>query len=303
LEALEERIGEALAGVGLSEEVLHRYEAADLEHAVEHAVLFNLPVAVGDVDETELSGWVLNTGGVNVVPLKAENFEVDAFVADIVVGVDGSFAAARIYDPSESTDEENAPVGVGEIALRVNMNTAHVGIILKQQKEDVIEIVGGEIERSKGVAEIFPLFRAIATDLNLPLAIALWAFIFVQFWGIQTLGVRTNFGKFIGLGKATVVSGPIGVFVGILEIISEVARIISFTFRLFGNIFAGEIVLFMSAFLVPLLAASVFYGLELFVGFIQAFVFAMLTLVFAVTAVAHGEHGHDEESEESAMEH
>ena len=77
--------------------------------------------------------------------------------------------------------------------------------------------------------------------------------------------------------------------------ISELARIISFTFRLFGNIFAGEVVLFMAAFLVPFLAATVFYGLEVFVGFIQAFVFAMLTLVFAVTAVSHGEHGHDAE--------
>jgi F-type H+-transporting ATPase subunit a len=84
-------------------------------------------------------------------------------------------------------------------------------------------------------------------------------------------------------------------------VISEIARIISFTFRLFGNIFAGEVVLFMAAFLVPFLAATVFYGLEVFVGFIQAFVFAMLTLVFAVTAVSHGEHGHDaEEAEENA---
>ena len=159
----------------------------------------------------------------------------------------------------------------------------------------MIAIEGGQIERSKGVAEIFPLFRAIATDLNLPLAIALWAFIFVQLWGIQSLGLGTNFGKFIGVGGAAVVKGPIGFVVGLLEIISELARIISFTFRLFGNIFAGEVVLFMAAFLVPFLAATVFYGLEVFVGFIQAFVFAMLTLVFAVTAVSHGEHGHDEE--------
>ena len=87
--------------------------------------------------------------------------------------------------------------------------------------------------------------------------------------------------------------------VGILEIISELARLISFTFRLFGNIFAGEVVLFMSAFLVPFLAATVFYALEVFVGFIQAFVFAMLTLVFAVVATAHGEHeaGHETETE------
>ncbi|MXY80140.1 MAG: F0F1 ATP synthase subunit A [Chloroflexi bacterium] len=201
-----------------------------------------------------------------------------------------------MYTDREPESAENRAPSAGEAAVPVSLNTAHIGIILKQDQEGVIDIgAGGEFERSKGVAEIFPLFRAIATDLNLPLAIALWAFIFVQLWGIQSLGLRTNFGKFIGVGGAAVVKGPIGFVVGLLEIISELARIISFTFRLFGNIFAGEVVLFMAAFLVPFLAATVFYGLEVFVGFIQAFVFAMLTLVFAVTAVSHGEHGHDEE--------
>ena len=94
----------------------------------------------------------------------------------------------------------------------------------------------------------------------------------------------------MGVGSAAVVKGRIGVVVGFLEIISEISRIVSFTFRLFGNIFAGEIVLFMSAFLVPFAITTVFYGLEVFVGFIQAFVFAMLALVFAVTAISHGEH-------------
>ena len=156
------------------------------------------------------------------------------------------------------------------------------------------------LKDSEGIGEIFPWFRSIATDLNLPLAIALWSFIFVQIWGVQSLGAGGNFGRFIGVGKAAVVKGPIGVMVGFLEVISEIARIVSFTFRLFGNIFAGEILLFMAAFLVPFLAATVFYGLEVFVGFIQAFVFAMLTLVFAVTAVSHGEH---EEEHEDAGGH
>ncbi len=285
---IEERIEHGLAEVGLSEEVRHRYEADDMEAAVEHALLFNLPIAMSDVGEPELSGWVMDSGGVNIVPVKADDFTYDPFLEPVLAGIDGSFAQSRV-----AIDRE--PPGPGESALPVNLNTAHIGIILKQAHEDVIAIEGGQIERSKGVAEIFPLFRAIATDLNLPLAIALWAFIFVQLWGIQSLGLRTNFGKFIGVGGAAVVKGPIGFVVGLLEIISELARIISFTFRLFGNIFAGEVVLFMAAFLVPFLAATVFYGLEIFVGFIQAFVFAMLTLVFAVTAVSHGEHGHDEE--------
>ena len=81
--------------------------------------------------------------------------------------------------------------------------------------------------------------------------------------------------------------GIIDIFVGLLELVSELSRMVSFTFRLFGNIFAGEVLLIMMGFLVPLLVINIFYGLELFVGFIQAFVFAMLTLVFAQTAVSH----------------
>ena len=296
MHAVEERIEHGLEAAGLTEEVRHRYEADDLEAAVEHAMLFNFPIAVTDVGEPELSGWVMDSGGVNVVPVKADDFTYDPFLEPVIAGLDGSFANGRV-----AIDRE--PPGDGEGALGVSLNTAHIGIILKQEQAGVIDIEGGVIERSKGVGEIFPLFRAIATDLNLPLAIALWSFIFVQLWGIQSLGLGTNFGKFIGVGRAAVVKGPIGVVVGLLEVISELARIISFTFRLFGNIFAGEVVLFMAAFLVPLLAATVFYGLELFVGFIQAFVFAMLTLVFAVTAVSHGEHGHDEEEAEETAGH
>jgi len=89
--------------------------------------------------------------------------------------------------------------------------------------------------------------------------------------------------------------GVIDIFVGFLELIAEFARIISFTFRLFGNMLAGEILLLVMTFLIPLLLALPFYGLELFVGAIQAFVFAMLTLVFGALAVtSHDEHDEEE---------
>jgi F-type H+-transporting ATPase subunit a len=84
-------------------------------------------------------------------------------------------------------------------------------------------------------------------------------------------------------------------FVGILELLSEFIRIISFCFRLFGNIFAGEVLILMLTFLMPFLFVDVIYGLELFVGFIQASVFALLTLVFATMAVEH--HGEEEHHE------
>ena len=112
--------------------------------------------------------------------------------------------------------------------------------------------------------------------------------VMVHFWGFSALGVWGHMGKYINFKE-----GPIGFFVGILEGISEIARVISFTFRLFGNIFAGEVLLIVMMFLLPLIGIIPFLGLELFVGVIQAFIFAMLTLVFAVMATtAHGGEHH-----------
>jgi F-type H+-transporting ATPase subunit a len=83
----------------------------------------------------------------------------------------------------------------------------------------------------------------------------------------------------------------INAYVGILELISEISRVLSFGFRLFGNIFAGEIVLATMAFLVAFLIPVPFYALEVFIGFVQALVFMMLTLVFFhMASISHGEH-------------
>jgi F-type H+-transporting ATPase subunit a len=147
----------------------------------------------------------------------------------------------------------------------------------------------------KRLGILIPYFRSMNTDINSPLSIAIWAMIFIEFWGITALGAFKYISKFLNL------SSPINFFVGILEFIAEVARIISFTFRLFGNMLAGEILLLVMTFLVPFLVAVPFYALEVFVGLIQAFVFAMLTLVFGVLAVSsHEGHGEDHGSEEYA---
>lgn len=143
---------------------------------------------------------------------------------------------------------------------------------------------------------ISPYFRSVNTDVNAPAAIALYSFIFVEFWGLTALGPG-YLGKFVNFGgfRRGPMNGVIDLFVGILEFISELSRMISFTFRLFGNVFAGEVLLVMITALAPLVLIQLFFGLELLVGVIQAFVFAMLTLVFAQTAVAH--HGGDEHDE------
>jgi len=137
------------------------------------------------------------------------------------------------------------------------------------------------------------LLRGANTDINVPLAIALVSFCSVEYWGITSMGFRIYMSKFIRLAslrKGKIFTGLVEAFVGVLEAISEGIRIISFTFRLFGNMTAGEILLLVSAYLIPFVFATVFYGLELFIGLVQALIFAGLTLVFASTAVTrHGE--------------
>ncbi len=143
-----------------------------------------------------------------------------------------------------------------------------------------------------------PYFRSMNTDLNSPLSIAIVAMSFVEFWGITALGFFRYGSKFLNF------SSPLHFFVGLLEIVAETARVVSFTFRLFGNLLAGEIVLLVMTFLLPFIVALPFYGLEMFVGVIQAFIFAMLTLVFGVLAVsAHDDHSEHEPAEAAVAVH
>ncbi|MXZ92793.1 MAG: F0F1 ATP synthase subunit A [Chloroflexi bacterium] len=145
--------------------------------------------------------------------------------------------------------------------------------------------VGGEFKLATH------LVRPAGTDLNMPLALALVSFLFVEYWGFRAHG----FGylkKFFAFGDILRgrPSGLINVFVGLLELVSELVRIVSFTFRLFGNMTAGEILVIMITFLVPFVATQFVFGLELLVGLIQSVIFAGLTLVFLSVAVSHEEH-------------
>jgi len=166
----------------------------------------------------------------------------------------------------------------------------------------------GSIVITNAHGEAVHLLRGANTDINVPLALALISFAFVEYWGIRSVGGIKYFSKFFnvsrffkGFGKlfkgklragiSSLFNGVIDIFVGILEALSELVRIVSFTFRLFGNMTGGEILLLMMLFLVPWVLAIPFYGLELLVGFVQALIFGGLTLVFATIAVSspHGE--------------
>lgn len=152
------------------------------------------------------------------------------------------------------------------------------------------------------------LIRGANTDVNTPLAIALVSFVFVIFYGLKTLGISWlgqyfHFGPFfrsigrIFKGKFSLMdifSGAIEAFVGLLELLSLFIRNVSFTFRLFGNMTAGEILLLIAAFLLPFVMPLPFYLLELLIGIVQALIFSLLTLVFVSMAVApaHGAEAH-----------
>lgn len=146
------------------------------------------------------------------------------------------------------------------------------------------------------------LLRGANTDINIPLALALVSFVVVEYWGLSTLGIGKYLKKFfnfkpvgsaikkiftgkIGPGFSSLFNAIINTFIGLLELLLEFVRIISFTFRLFGNMTGGEILLLMITFLLPFIIGIVFYGLELLVGFVQALIFAGLTLSFAAIAV------------------
>ena len=161
---------------------------------------------------------------------------------------------------------------------------------------NLIEIVPGLgtiglWEEHEGRRIIVPFIRSSSADLNVTLAIAITSVLATQILGIAVLGGIKYAGKFlVPPWKAPYI---VGTFVGLLELVAEMAKVVSFSFRLFGNIFAGEVLLTVALFLVPYIVPLPFLLLEIFVGLVQAVVFSMLTLVFMKMAITgHEEHAH-----------
>jgi F-type H+-transporting ATPase subunit a len=154
-----------------------------------------------------------------------------------------------------------------------------------------------------GEVELVPLLRPANSDLNMTVAMAVFAVVLSHVLGVATIGFFKYANKFIklgdlyksfGKGGVSIMTAVIEFFVGFLEIISEVAKLVSLSFRLFGNIFAGEVLLTVLAGLIAYFLPLPFMFLELLVGLIQALVFSMLTLVYLTIAttpvVSHDAH-------------
>jgi F-type H+-transporting ATPase subunit a len=147
-----------------------------------------------------------------------------------------------------------------------------------------------------GVGSIFvdhagahvPLLRAPAADLNMTLALAIIAFLVIEITGVAILGFFKYWSKYVNF------SSPVNFVVGIIELLSNVGRLISFSFRLFGNVFAGEVMIAVAVFFVAWLLPVPLIAFEVFVGFIQAVVFSMLTLFFIKLSIMepHGNESH-----------
>ncbi len=172
----------------------------------------------------------------------------------------------------------------------------------------ILAAVGFHDPHAEG--ELIPILRSPSTDLNFTLALALVAMVLVQYYGVRANGLG-YFAKFFNLGgilkgvqiargkrKGNAVGaflmGLLDLYLSLVELISEVAKILSFSFRLFGNIFAGEVLLLVIPFLLSFLVPLPFLGLEMFVGLIQAFIFAVLTLAFlSMATLSHGSEQHE----------
>lgn len=137
-----------------------------------------------------------------------------------------------------------------------------------------------------------PFLRSVNTDLNVTLALTIITVIVIELAGIFALGLFTYGSKFINFSGKHIGERILNFVVGLIELVSEAGRLVSFSFRLFGNIFAGEVLIGVVAFFVPYVLPVPLMAFEFFVGFIQAAVFAMLTLFFIKMAVTPPHHAH-----------
>jgi F-type H+-transporting ATPase subunit a len=156
----------------------------------------------------------------------------------------------------------------------------------------------------EGALELIPIFRPANTDLNMTLAMAVLSVLGSHVLGAIAIGFWKYLGRFIKIypvwkalrnfNPTALLVAVIELFVGFIEIFSEVAKMVSLSLRLYGNIFAGEVLLTVIASLVSYFVPLPFMALEILVGVVQAAVFSMLTLVYLnlSTTESHGESEH-----------
>ncbi|CUS04577.2 putative ATP synthase subunit a [Candidatus Promineifilum breve] len=220
--------------------------------------------------------------------------ELTAAAAAAGEEVDHTALEEAMHEAGLAEDETNA-WGLRDGLFLIRADNAQEGAAIETDSHG--RAVGRNIETADWT--IVPLLRPASTDLNFTLAFALIAMVMVQYFGFKHLGFSylQKFFPFLEKNWVDKVKGnPIKAIdpaVGILELVSEISKIISFSFRLLGNMFAGMVLLFVMGYILSV-ANLAFFGLELFVGVIQALVFALLTLIFMNSATEHHGGGGEE---------
>lgn len=244
-----------------------------------------------------VSNWSGLIPGVGTIGVWHEHHASDpASEIDVEHGEEGDHAEEGDHDEEGDHGEEEGEDEGDDHGLNLNGTMAErpLGNQIAMSDGKIVFASSDSIEASPVAAEegekyLVPLFRPPTASLNFTFAIAILTMVIVQYYGFKKLGTG-YLQKFFTLRGEGAMKG-INAFVGILELVSELSRILSFAFRLFGNIFAGEVMLATMAFLVTFILPVPFYFLELFVGFVQALVFMMLALIFFTLA----EHSHGDE--------
>ncbi len=297
----------AEAGDGLSEDELEELQRAETEalEAYEKAEreverqLIRLEAAEGlerveaaleSLEEVESGDAITFT--VSEVTHEGLTFETLAGLrADVAAAVANAQAAETEEDLETEVSDLKAELGSLEDFYKTQLEWPTATLTFD---EDLLDS-----DAAPWIFHITPFVRGPATDLSLTFALAIMSIVLVQVYGVMALG-PAYFDKFLNipalgnLGKKPL--GLIDFVVGLIEIISEIGKIVSLAFRLFGNLFAGGVALMAVTFLVALLVPGIIYGLEIIIGTVQALVFAVLTLVFSVQAMEshHGdEHGEE----------
>ncbi len=218
------------------------------------------------------------------IPGKLQTFfeTLFSFLLDYIEDVLGSRALALRYLPLLATlfmfillgNWFGLLPGIGSIYL--DTNAVHAESMV-HDAPDHSDPHGEEVAHG---SSLVALFHPVSVDLNVTLALAIIAFLAIEISGVLMIGLFKYLGKFFNFHS------PIGFFMGIIELISELARLISFSFRLFGNMFAGKTLILVAMFFLPYLMPVPLMLYEVLVGFIQAAIFAMLTLFFIKMAVS-----------------
>lgn len=175
-------------------------------------------------------------------------------------------------------------------AMEANVGDLRRGLFLMKATTET-NAVGEQVKPEDADYTIVPFLRPAATDLSFTLALAIISLVMTQYYGMKAKGMG-YWGKFFVWNGDKIAKSPLAVIdsgVGLLELVSEIFKVVSFAFRLLGNIFAGMVLLFVIGSLLPI-ANLLFYHLEFGIGLLQGVVFALLTLTFMKSAVEEAHH-------------